>query len=176
MSRNSDERLDKIELALRELAHEAELLKTVLIVKEPGSTVAAGAFDGLRKQIVAVAQERWAHLAQVAQIDVAVHHVSDVSELRSIARQWLEQAGIRKIAHPTSDERAAEQFEFVGQGSHVVEVIRPAYIDVQTGRIVKQGVLRLAESSMGAEPSPAPGPDHEVNGGVTVEVVAEGEL
>lgn len=152
MSRNTDERLDKVELSLRELVHEAELLKTVLIVKEPESTVAAGAFDGLRKQIVAVAQERWAHLAQVAQIDAAVNHVSEVSELRTIAQQWLEQAGIRKLDGPTSQEHVAQQFEFVGQGTYVVETINPAYIDTQTGRVVKQGVLRLGERE--AEPSP----------------------
>lgn len=164
MSRNTDERLDKVELSLRELVHEAELLKTVLIVKEPESTVAAGAFDGLRKQIVAVARERWAHLAQVAQIDAAVNHVSEVSELRTIAQQWLEQAGIKKLDGPTSQEQVTEQFELVGQGNCVVETINPAYIDTQTGRVVKQGVLRLGEQAADLSP-PTPSDDSEIPSG-----------
>lgn len=146
MSRSTEERLDRVERTLQELVHAAELLKTVLIVKEPQSTVAAGAFDGLRKQIVAVAQEHWAHLAQVAQMDAAISHVSEVAELRTISNQWLEQAGVRKVDLPTTAELAAEQFELVGQGAYVVEALRPAYVDVQTGRVIKQGLLRLAES------------------------------
>ena len=154
MFRKTNQRLDNIELTLRDLVHEAELMKTVLIVKEPESTVAAGAFDGLRKQIAAVAQEHWAHLAQVAQIDAAVNHVSEVSELRTIVRQWLEQARVAKLEGPTSQEHAAEQFEFVGQGSCIVETVHPAYVDTTTGRVIKQGVLRLAES----RPAPLPHP------------------
>ena len=135
-------RLDAIESSLRDLCHQLEIMKTILIVKEPESTMAANAFEGLRKQIVAVAQEHWAHLAQLAAMDVAVNHVTEVSELRGVSKEWLDQAGVLRVDDPTH-KNAAEIFETVGGGAEIVEIFQPAYLDSATGRIIKAGRLKL---------------------------------
>ena len=137
-------RLDAIESSLRDLCHQLEIMKTILIVKEPGSTMAADAFEGLRKQIVAVAQEHWAHLAQLATMDVAVNHVAEVSELRRVSKEWLDQAGVLRVDDPGHKD-AAENFETVGRGSEVVEIFQPAYVDSATGRVIKAGRLKLGD-------------------------------
>ena len=139
-NRRIEDRLTALEILIHELNHQAELIKTVLVVKEPESTLAAGAFEGLRKQIVTVAQEHWTHLAQLAIIDVAANHVEDVNELRRVSEEWLTQAGVQKV-HRLAPDASTEMWELVGHGPDVLEVLQPAYIDSETGRIIKAGRL-----------------------------------
>ena len=137
-------RLEAIESSLRDLSHQLEIMKTVLVVKEPESAMAANAFEGLRKQIVAVAKEHWAHLAQLAAMDVAINHVTEVHELRRVSKEWLDQAGVLRVDKP-SRESPVEMYETLGHGSDILEIIQPAYVDSTTGRIIKAGRLKLGD-------------------------------
>ena len=67
-----------------QLEHQAELLKTVLIVKEPGAIISANAFEGLRKQIIASANDRLTHLSQIVQMRVAIDRASSLDDLKSM--------------------------------------------------------------------------------------------
>ena len=72
LSRNDRGLLLDLADRVKALQHEADLMRTVLIVKEPNTVQAAQAYDGLRKQIGASAAERRSHLNQLVGMSVAV--------------------------------------------------------------------------------------------------------
>lgn len=131
------------------LGQRLEVIQTVLMVREPESVTAASAYEGLRKQVVAVAQERWSHVTQLAQMDSALHHTDDVASLRRVSSEWLEQAGVTKVRDPSAIDRPEDAFELVQTGRHGTrfEVLRPAYVDSATGRVLKRGQAQLVENS-----------------------------
>lgn len=143
---------------IRDLQHQAELIKTVLIVKEPNTVQSAQAFEGLRKQVIASATERRSHLAQLVAFAVAVSRATAVDDLKPQVNEWLEQAGIREWSTAPEGKAIEEYFEDVsGQNfSGKLQLLAPAYVDSQTEQIVRLGrVQSVLESSI----STAPGPD-----------------
>ena len=80
MARAEDLLVD-LQERIKGLEQQAELIKTVLIVKEPNTVQASQAYDGLRKQVVAAAAERRSHLAQLVAMSVAVSRATAVSDL-----------------------------------------------------------------------------------------------
>ncbi|MGY2126960.1 hypothetical protein [Blastococcus sp. SYSU DS0617] len=133
---------------LQQLEHEAELIKTVLVVKEPGTVHAANAYEGLRKQVIAATGERRTHLAQLAAMAVAVARAGSVDDLRPQVREWLQQAGVVEIWAVPEGAPAQDLFEDVDGGSlegvSDLEVGEPAYIDANTGALLRLGRARAA--------------------------------
>lgn len=163
-----DERLDKIESLLGELRHDAELLRTVLVIREPDTVTAANAYEGLRKQIVAVAQEHWAHLAQLVEIDVSINHTDSIEVTRGLVDDWLIRAGVRRISQPTDSRQLTELFEDLGGHGSTVEIRSPAYVDSATGRLIRKGRFARVEARSPlppARPERATGQPEESGGG-----------
>ena len=132
-----------------QLEHQAELLKTVLIVKEPGAIISANAFEGLRKQIIASANDRLTHLSQIVQMRVAIDRASSLDDLKSMVASWEAQSGIDEIHEPGPDTPVSDLFE---GGFKVVE---PAFVDSQSGRVLRTG--RAVQSDASADAKPAGG-------------------
>ena len=152
MSRKQTELLQDVQERIKGLEREAELFRTVLIVKEPGSVVAAQSFEGLRKQIVAGAAERRSHLTQLVSMQVAVSRATSVDDLLPQVAEWLEQAGIAQLTHVPTGSSVAEVFEdLTGEGlDGTIEIVEPAYVDSQTGALLRLGRAQKA--------APAPTP------------------
>jgi hypothetical protein len=133
---------------LRQLEHDADLIKTVLVVKEPQTVHAANAYEGLRKQVIAAAGERRAHLAQLAAMAVAVSRAGSVDDLRPQVRDWLQQAGVAEIRTLPEGAPPQDLFEDVDGGSLEgvtrLEVSEPAYVDANTGALLRLGRARAA--------------------------------
>jgi hypothetical protein len=146
-----------IQERLRGLENEAEIMRTVLIVKEPNTLHAAQAYDGLRKQVVAGAAERRSHLTQLAAMSVAVSRASSVEDLVPQVREWLEQAGIAEVRSVPRGAAVHDFFEDLTREGldGPIDVVEPAYVDSQTGALLRLGRARRAPAPA---PAPQPGP------------------
>lgn len=140
-----------------QLEHQAELLKTVLIVKEPGAIISANAFEGLRKQIIAPANDRLTHLSQIVQMRVAIDRASSLDDLKSMVASWEAQSGIDEIHEPGPDTPVSDLFDAVDGGSLEggFKVVEPAFVDSQSGRVLRTG--RAVQSDASADAKPAGG-------------------
>ncbi|MCD0447616.1 hypothetical protein LO762_00165 [Actinocorallia sp. API 0066] len=137
----------------------SSLVFDALTLQNPGSTVAAEAYDGLRKQIVAAMSERAQHLVQLVQLDAALARGVDAEGLRPLVGEWIEQARLVRIDDP-AHPRAAELFTALDEGDGPVEVVTPAYVDGNTDRVVRAGEVRHV---------PATAPEDTVEGPQDVE-------
>ena len=113
-------------------------IDTALIVRDPGTSMAADAYEGLRKQVVASATARLQHMAQLAEFDVALRRGASTEDLLILVDQWLRQAGIERIDDPT----VRDVWESTPSPGADVEVDIPAYADSVTNRLVRQGRLK----------------------------------
>lgn len=154
MARAEDLLLD-IQDRVKGLEQQAELIKTVLIVKEPNTVQASQAYDGLRKQVVAAATERRSHLAQLVAMSVAVSRATAVSDLVPQIKEWMEQAGVAPLSGVPDGNDATHLFEDIGGAglNGPLDVVEPAYIDMQTNTVLRLGRARLAT---GAARTPTP--------------------
>jgi hypothetical protein len=144
--------LQEIVERLNRLEHEAELLRTVFIVKEPNTGLAAEAYDGLRKQVAASAAERRSHLAQLASMAVAVRRASSVEDVRPQVQEWMAQAGVVELTTTPHGNHPQDLFEDLeGSGfsdGQSIEVIEPAYVDRQTGVVLRLGRARSKSTTL----------------------------
>jgi hypothetical protein len=141
--------LDDLSRRLEQLEHQAELIKTVLIVKEPASIVAAEAFEGLRKQIIASNGERRAHLHQLVMMAVAVSRASSLDDVRAQVGEWLAQAGVVAIDSMPPNVRPSDLFEALEgtlDDAEAIAVEEPAYFDSQNKTLVRMGRARPAKA------------------------------
>lgn len=141
----------------REIEHKLDLIYTALVVRDPGTSMAAEAFEGLRKQVIAGATARHAHVAQLAEFDVALRRGASTDDLLKLTAQWLDQAGVARVDDPTR----REAFESTLAPGTPAEVEIPAYVNTVTGQLVRQGRLRerqlpaVERSPSSIEASPA---------------------
>lgn len=154
-SKAIEARLAAIERSLSELVHETDLVKTVLMVQDPESGLAAGAFEGLRRQVVRAATARRDHLGQVATMDARLSELTDIEGLRLLVQDWVVQAGLVVVRTPPSSQDALhEQFELVGEGGFVEQVLQCAYLDPDTGSVIRKGRIRIGGSPIGLSGEP----------------------
>lgn len=161
MSRRSTRLLQDIAERLVRLEHKADLMHTVLIVKEPNTPLAAEAYEGLRKQVVAAAAERRSHLAQVVAMAVAARRATTVSDLEAQVREWMAQAGIEEVNAVPHGAHPQDLFEDLDReglaGVVAFDVVEPAYVDTHTGVVIRLG--RARRSAAGPPPrTPVAGP------------------
>jgi hypothetical protein len=134
---------------MNQLQHEAAMSRAVLMVKEPDTVRAAEAYEGLRKQVVASNNARRSHVAQLAQMAVAVSRATAVHDLRRLVDQWLEQAAVVALDHVPEGFRVQDLFESIdgvrpGSLDGMV-IIEPAYVDAQNSVIVRTGRVDKCE-------------------------------
>ncbi|GAA4410503.1 hypothetical protein ACFQV2_03535 [Actinokineospora soli] len=152
-SREAAERLRKLEEQVDRMSRVVDRIEVATIVREPSSGLAADAYNGLRKQVVAAASHRTAHLHQLALFANAVED-GQVDGIASLVKEWMAQADLVRM-DDASDER---YFDVLGGDGDALRVLRPAYIDAATGRAI---VMGQAERTAAVEDS-APTADHEV--------------
>lgn len=151
--------LAEVSARLTALEHSSELIKTVLMVKEPESLHAASTFDGLRKQVIASSSERRSHLAQLVAMAVAVGRAGSVDDLRPQVQEWLAQAGIVEVRELTRGMVAQEYFEPIDgadlDSAEALEISEPAYVDSVTHVLLRLGRARPASPAATAASRPS---------------------
>jgi hypothetical protein len=131
----------------QEMAHQMEKVALVLAVSDPKASVSAESYQGLRKTVMAAANERRAHLAQLAQACDAIDRGVSATDLRTLMTEWCEQAGLAA----TSDTEDPGLFRVVAGDGDVLEVVSPAWVDTTSGALVRQGQARLTTSTPAVE-------------------------
>ncbi|MGH3192525.1 MAG: hypothetical protein ACRDOL_35815 [Streptosporangiaceae bacterium] len=135
--------VDRISGQLDQLDRRTEKMEVILMVREPAAGVAAEAYDGLRKQVVAAMTERMAHLQQLVQLDAALTAGADADVIGKLVRGFADQASLGRVTdaeHPDRDML----FELVDDLGGRPEVLEPAYVDMITGRVIRRGSMRRA--------------------------------
>jgi hypothetical protein len=134
------------------LEHEAELVRTILIVKEPNTVHAAEAFEGLRRQVIASATERRSHLVQLASMATALSRATSLDDLKPQLNEWMEQAGIDVLGTIPDGAVAGDYFDDIGgtglEGT--IEIVEPAYIDSKTAQPLRRGRARRTSDGSSA--------------------------
>lgn len=129
--------LATLERAVDVIQRSLEKIEIVTVVREPNSGMAADAYNGLRKQVIAAVGERNAHLQQLADFDGALRSGATADGLQDLVRGWIAQAGVVVV---TDAARYPDAFVFVGEAASTARVVRAAYVDAQTNRVIKQGL------------------------------------
>lgn len=129
---------------IAKMERQLDLIHTALVVRDPGTAVSADAYEGLRKQVIAAATARQAHVAQLAEFDVALHRGASADDLRALVTQWLDQAGVARVDDPT----ILGAFDATVPASVPAEVETPGYVNTMTNQLVRQGRLRPRQESV----------------------------
>lgn len=135
------EDLQAIATALDHLDRRTEKVETILLVRDPGSSAAAEAYDGLRKQVVSAISDHLARLTQLAQMDYAIRRGADGVVLRSMVDGWIESSGLVRVSS-TDEDQADVLYELVEDLGGPLEVLDVAYVESSTGRVIRQGRAR----------------------------------
>jgi hypothetical protein len=134
----SKQLLAQIASRLDAIERNVDRIELATLVREPGNSTSVDAYNGLRKQVVAAAGERIAHLAQLSQVDVAVRDGVVAEQLAPLVDEWLRQSDLER----SQDVSRPDLFQVVSGDGPVLVVIQPSYVDRITGRIVRQGLAR----------------------------------
>jgi hypothetical protein len=129
------DRLGELERMVDQVSRSIEKIEVATIVREPRSQVAVDAYDGLRRQIVAAAGERMAHLHQLVLFAEAVTVPGPAVNLTPVVLEWMQQAGVERV----EDVRDPDYYEVLGGTGPELRVLRPAYRDQVTGRPIRMG-------------------------------------
>src|SRR5262249_25152720 len=94
MRRNAQQQLEDLARLVDKSDRSVERIELVTVVREPNTSISADAYNGLRKQVIAAAGERTAHLHQLAQFDAALRSDATLETLQALVAEWLEQASV----------------------------------------------------------------------------------
>ena len=141
--------LEDLAAAVDDLDRKLDRIEVAILVRDPGTALSADAYDGLRKQIIAAASDRVAHLAQLAQLDAIVRTTGDgaTSDFRPLVQEWMAQANLVAMSSPDQEDL----FEIVGGSGPGLDIIAPAYVDATTRRLIRQGRARRTKPAKGHE-------------------------
>lgn len=146
---------------LTEIARRTELIETILLVRDPGATQAAQAYDGLRRAIIDARQTRQQHLVHLAQIDSALQRGQSGADIQLLLRDLLAQASVERTDDPTK----TDCYEIDGSGDSIT-VIEAAYIDGITRAVIRQGRAQASKpgsAELKSREIPDPTPEDQVS-------------
>ncbi len=118
----------------RSIREQLDRLELILTIRDPGSSKAAEAYEGLRKSITAAVAERTSHLVHLAQMDAALQRGETADSLALLMRDLMAQAGLERVSDPT----CRDCYEVDGDAGPL-EVLEPAYVEIATARLVRPG-------------------------------------
>ena len=143
MGRYINERLVQIQALL-------ERIDAALIVRDPGTTRSAEAFDGLRRQIAYAAKARRSHVSHLLALDESIRTGGNIDLIAARLKEYLRELGIERIY----DTSLSEAFDIAGDRSGEIEVVEPAVIErEEDGRVT---VLRVGKAIRTVRPEPEP--------------------
>lgn len=148
----------RIDDRLAELTHLVSRIETALVVRDPGNAMAAEAYEGLRRNVVASMRERRSHLMQLVRFEDALDRGVDPEGLRQLVHEWSLQAGLERC----TDTSREDFFEILadGDGDELI-VERPAWVDAagETPVLVQLGLARRTGGRAGVAPAQTLGMD-----------------
>jgi hypothetical protein len=135
-----------------DLSRKVDRIEVALLVRDPGTSMAAEAYEGLRRQVGAAAQQRRQHLVQLAMMDQALGRTSDPKVLHDLVHEWMNQAGLMRVDEPEHKDL----FRVIAGKGDGLEVLSPAYVDGATGALIQEGQAKAVGLEASLEPETSP--------------------
>ena len=127
-------------------------LDSAVVVRDPGNTRSAEAYDGLRKQIMQSGKNHRTHMAHLLSLSDSLERGADITLIRDRVNDFMNEIGLQR----TSDTSIENIFEIVeGEGSGL-ECIEPAVIELLDGGTFAPVRLGKARRTQGPEPVVTP--------------------
>ncbi len=136
-------------------------LDAAVVVRDLGSTRAADAYEGLRKQIIQSGKSHRTHTAHLLSLADSLERGADMELIRDRVSDFMEELGLKRI-YDTGDSELFELKEGEGSG---LECIEPAIVEqLADGKryVVRQGIARRV-------PGP-PEPENKLFGSLNAEL------
>jgi hypothetical protein len=144
----------KIDSELSGIRTDLELIRTILMIREPATVQAAEAYEALRRQVIAGAAERNSHLQQLARLDAEVNRGASDDAIRQLLRDLLAEAGLHRINEVEVGNEVA--FDEVGGRGDGWRVVEPAYYE-DTGqgqpRLIRTGKAERVANASADQPA-----------------------
>ena len=123
-------------------------LDSAVVVRDPGNTRSAEAYDGLRKQITQSGKNHRTHMAHLLSLSDSLERGADIDLIRDRVNDFMNEIGLQR----TTDTSMEHVFEIVeGEGSGL-ECIEPAVIELLDGGTYAPVRLGKARRIKGPEP------------------------
>jgi hypothetical protein len=124
-------------------------IDAALVVRDPGNARSVDAYDGLRKQVTLAAGDRRRLLVMLSELSESLRLEQSPQEIESKAEEWMLQSGLVRLMEADSEEA----FEVVGTDTGTLTVISPAYVDAQSGFIIRRGIAERSPLAPAIEPA-----------------------
>lgn len=121
-------------------------LDAAVVVRDPGSTRAAEAYEGLRKQIIQSGKSHRTHTAHLLSLADSLDRGADMELIRDRVNDFMAELGLRRIY----DTSIAELFEIIEGEGPGLQCIEPAVVEqLEDGKssVVRQGKARRVPGS-----------------------------
>lgn len=118
MNRLERERLTRIEVLL-------ERLDAAVVVKDPGSTRSADAFEGLRRTVIQAAKSHRVHVAHLIALDESIRSGATIELIKLRVAEYLRELGVEWL----EDSSFPEAFDIIGDSQGELEVLEPAIVE-----------------------------------------------
>jgi hypothetical protein len=130
--------LRKLRQDIGELKAMVSSINSALIVREPGTALAAEAYEGLRRQVAQATAERRAHLVELVRVLEALDNGVTGESLQRLVAGWADQAGVRRW----EAVEPVDYFEVIGDGEGQLEVVNAAWVVDDPPKLIKPGLAR----------------------------------
>jgi len=125
-------------------------LVAAMVVTDQPTAAAANAYEGLRSSVIQASRDRNRLLVTLASLDHAFCEQQDVSTIHSKIEEEMARTGLKKSTDTSND--ANFDFENDRRAHFSIEVIKPAYVDGESGALVRTGTARWIEVAPPVEP------------------------
>ena len=142
-------------------------LVAAMVVTDQPTAAAANAYEGLRSSVIQASKDRNRLLVTLAGLDYALDLGQDLATIQSKVTEEMERSGLTKTT-ATSDENLYD-FDNDKPTFFAIEVMKPAYIDRESGALVRPGTARWIEVAPPEETIAPPVLD------ITIVVPSEGD-
>ncbi|MFC0865519.1 hypothetical protein ACFHYQ_24805 [Sphaerimonospora cavernae] len=105
--------------------------------------------EGLRQAVLEAFGSRRLHLAHLAELDSHLREATDLGGIRLLVDEWFAVAGLKRIASPVERSECFATMNSPTDGPYLA-LVRPAYVDAVTHKIVRSGQLRHTDDPASA--------------------------
>jgi hypothetical protein len=123
-------------------------LDSAVVVRDPGNTRSAEAYDGLRKQITQSGKNHRTHMAHLLSLSDSLERGADIDLIRDRVNDFMNEIGLQR----TTDTSMEHVFEIVEGDGSGLECIEPAVIELLDGGTYAPVRLGKARRIKGPEP------------------------
>jgi hypothetical protein len=132
---------------LEDIEHLLHRLDTAIVIRDPGSSRSADAFEGLRRQIIQASKNRRTHTAHLIGLSQSIERGASLDLVKDRVDDFLKELGIEFL----TDTAFVEAFEVIEGEGEGIECIEAAVIErLEDGQavVISLGKARRFQSDV----------------------------